>query len=172
MSTSKLDNIVSSSVLHRNKIFQSTPHQPSILSLMKTQDKSIELPCGESKNHVSTVYTPRNVELILSTVRPLFKTQPTLETIEPEKLSPTHRMPKQPSGQPRQQRQVQTNLLGGTSRKLGAAPQRPGSTSFSGLKRNQHSGLPDKNLTEVVSRTHTNSRLPSSFVCFKETVKF
>jgi len=172
MSSSKLDNIVSSSVLNRNKLFQSTPHQPSILSLMKTQDKSIELPCGESKTHVSTVYTPRNVELILSTVRPLFKTQATMESTEPEKLSPTHKMPKQPGGQLRPQRQVQADLQGGASRKTGAAPHRPGSNSFSGLKRNQHSGLPEKNLTEIASRTHTNSRLPSSLVCFKETVKF
>lgn len=168
LSSAKLEQAVAANLLQKSKIFQSTPNQPSIFSLMKTQDKSMELPANDQKQILSTVYTPKNVESILSKVRPLFKTQPTLDQPELETLSPVHKA-KTEWTQEKQKRQVKPSLQGNQLRRT-AQTQRTTSASFSGIVPKTHSELSAKSRRSPTLNTDT--RLPVSLVYMRETVKF
>lgn len=169
LSSAKLEQAVTANLLQKNKIFQSTPNQPSIFSLMKTQDKSIELTVTDQKQILSTVYTPKNVESILSKVRPLFKTQPTLENSELETLSPLHKG-KPEWTQEKQKRQVKPSLQGNQFRRT-AQTQRTTSSSFSGIVPKTHSELSAKSRRSP-TLNNPDTRLPVSLMYVKETVKF
>jgi hypothetical protein len=170
MSSAKLDVAVDSSINeNQSKIFQSTPNQASVFSLMKTQDKSIEQIYLDPKPNKSTVFTPRNVEKMMSHIRPLFKTQTTFEQHELEVLSPLHKLKYPLVNSQKQKRQIKPSLQGDHSRKM-AHTQRTTPSSFSGAIQRAST---DKISSGYGSPIHSPAdKLHASLVCIKEKVKF